>query len=569
MTDGCNNEYTPLRSCQGVNSSPLSNTFAGICIFHRLLLKWRKDVKKYFSTRNEKLMRQTAVSDVFLTWIKSWAYDLETEYEYRYSKIALNCWFDDVSQKYLDKDQINALNRFLIDIQTDEMYWVSCYRSQVFGLGERTTSGNESIHNSYKHGSMKISANYSMKNSVKSLIRHSDMLCSKKKIRDQKKNIYEPLSLNHELMKHLTKPSALMVLQHLCYFHSKKDKLIIKKQSSEEYYIHYQQNDEKGDVINGDNEENIFSDIDSFMSQGGVYIEKTSIRSLCKLVIPKYNRVRTVRKIFDRDRKRYVLKCTCMWSNQMMLPCCHIIALTGSVDSSMCHIRWHCCLPQHFGKDEHYTKEAMKEINAFPCGIPILPEQMKIFDSLPNGCYRQSIRDNNRDLLRDTNCANFREKYREDRSLLVCDDKTISGLLAKMNSSNPPLSSGYYISADFRGNIIGMSQSESIESSSSLFVRNFENLISSSKHCSTNDERVAVVNAFTDETWELMKDASELGNEGIIMAKNLLQEHMSQIRDKMRDIVLKQRKHDFDVEVEKLNNSEFLDINIERHKHQK
>jgi len=141
----------------------------------------------------------------------------------------------------------------------------------------------------------------------------------------------------------------------------------------------------------------------------GEVVKPKSVESMLKFVRV---RIVTLERCIDGSK---VLKCTCTFCNQLRLPCEFVLAVTGQLHPTMCHIRWFKDVPLKFmiPGNEEYTKN-------------VVAAQLKKFEGIP---------------LIDSIQWNLGEQ-----SLVPANDKKVvelQNIIASGNTDTPLISSGF------------------------------------------------------------------------------------------------------------------------------
>jgi hypothetical protein len=107
--------------------------------------------------KDDEVAKETA--EIARLWVKSWAFDVETEGEYELSKKLFYKWLGEQEEVTMSTACVLAIKLWILKcLEPHENMWLNYKRLNVYGQGQRTTSIGEAMHWSMKSGASGVKA---------------------------------------------------------------------------------------------------------------------------------------------------------------------------------------------------------------------------------------------------------------------------------------------------------------------------------------------------------------------------------------------------------------------------
>jgi hypothetical protein len=130
-----------------------------LCYFHLVIQGWIKHVEKAI----EKSESSQCVFEIAKRWVRTWAFDLETEVEYKDSRTRFFNWLGEQQEMTISTAGAESIRRFIIIVLDKyECMWVYHFRFQVYGMDQNTTQISEGMNWSVKSGPGGVKASMGM-----------------------------------------------------------------------------------------------------------------------------------------------------------------------------------------------------------------------------------------------------------------------------------------------------------------------------------------------------------------------------------------------------------------------
>ena len=114
-----------------------------LCYFHLVIQGWIKHVEKAI----EKSESSQCVFEIAKRWVRTWAFDLETEVEYKDSRTCFFNWLGEQQEMTISTAGAESIRRFIITVLDKyECMWVYHFRLQVYGMDQNTTQISEGMN---------------------------------------------------------------------------------------------------------------------------------------------------------------------------------------------------------------------------------------------------------------------------------------------------------------------------------------------------------------------------------------------------------------------------------------
>jgi hypothetical protein len=320
ITDGCPQEYGSLIRASGPGRK-FANAVHNLCFYHLVVQKWATRFPKHVEG-GDKL-----VLDKIYLALWDWAYYVETEAEYKYSRRQLFLWLEQQTTDGICSALVAThIKKYILEsLDPYGALWLGHYRGRTPGMGKRTSNLAEVMHRSIKSGPFSVSAQDSTAESAVKQMNKAEFLGKLKKRRNAQSTLKRKLTTSDNVSHDLTKYADEISMKQL--------------QLASRYHC----------VALNPHLFLVFTRAPETTDNSGP-------RS-------RFLRVRMV----TTTTSNYI-GCSCRFSWEYKMPCRHIFRVTGRRSRQMFGLRWllsfqHCYNRQGYEEATNTMREIMREEN--------------------------------------------------------------------------------------------------------------------------------------------------------------------------------------------------------------